>query len=58
MTPSMGSALEDLELHGLVVIYPGSTRYTLRPRVEVMSLAQCVGRVGLTSKDAGLYVGI
>jgi hypothetical protein len=41
MTPSMGSALEDLELHRLLVIYPGSTRYTLRPKVEVMPLAQC-----------------
>ena len=42
MTPSMGSALDDLELHRLLVIYPGTVRYTLRPKVEVMSLAQCV----------------
>jgi hypothetical protein len=42
MTPSMGSALEDLELQRLLVVYPGSTRYTLRSKVEVMSLAQCV----------------
>src|ERR1700723_1666666 len=45
MTPSMGSALEDLELHRLLVIYPGSVRYTLRPKVEVMSLAQCVAEL-------------
>jgi hypothetical protein len=39
MTPSMASALRDLELHRLFVIYPGSTRYTLQPKVEVLSLA-------------------
>ncbi len=42
MTPSMDSALEDLALHRLLVVYPGTTRYTLRSNVEVMSLAQCV----------------
>jgi uncharacterized protein len=42
MTPSMDSALEDLALHRLLVVYPGTTRYTLRSKVEVMSLAQCV----------------
>jgi len=46
MTPSMGSALEDLELNRLFVIYPGSVRYALRPKVEVMSLAQCVAELG------------
>ena len=45
MTPSMGSALEDLELHRLFVVYPGSVRYTLRPKVEVMSLAQCMAEL-------------
>jgi uncharacterized protein len=45
MTPSMGSALEDLELHRLLVVYPGSVRYTLLPKVEVMSLAQCVAEL-------------
>ncbi len=42
MTPSMASALEDLDLHRLLVVYPGSVRYALGPKVEVMSLAQCV----------------
>lgn len=42
MTPSMVAALRDLDLHRLVVVYPGATRYTLRSRVEVMSLPQCV----------------
>jgi predicted AAA+ superfamily ATPase len=41
-TPSMGSAIDDLKLHRLFVVYPGSLRYTLRPNVEVMSLSQCV----------------
>jgi predicted AAA+ superfamily ATPase len=45
MTASMGSALEDLDLHRLLVVYPGSTRYTLRPKVEVTSLAQCVAEL-------------
>jgi hypothetical protein len=45
MTPSMVSALKDLELHRLLVVYPGSTRYTLRSKVEVMSLAQCVAEL-------------
>jgi len=42
MTPSMVSALKDLELHRLLVVYPGSTRYKLRSKVEVMSLAECM----------------
>jgi hypothetical protein len=45
MTPSMSSALEDLELHRLLVVYPGSVRYAIRPKVEVMSLAQCVAEL-------------
>jgi hypothetical protein len=42
MTPSMLSAPKDLELHRLLVVYPGSTRYTLGPKVEVLSLAPCL----------------
>jgi predicted AAA+ superfamily ATPase len=45
MTPSMVSAFKDLDLHRLLVVYPGSTRYTLRSKVEVMSLAQCVAEL-------------
>jgi len=45
MTPSMASALDDLDLHRLLVVYPGSIRYALRPRVEVMSLAQCMAEL-------------
>jgi uncharacterized protein len=43
MTPSTVSALKDLELNRLLVVYPGSTRHTLRSKVEVMSLAECMG---------------
>jgi predicted AAA+ superfamily ATPase len=42
MTPSIVSAIEDLDLHRLLVVYPGSVRYALGPKVEVMSLAQCM----------------
>ena len=45
MTPSMGAALEVLDLHRLLVVYPGSVRYTLRPKVEVMSLAHCLAEL-------------
>jgi hypothetical protein len=45
MTPSMGSALEDLGLHRLLVVYPGAVRYSLGPKVEVMPLAQCVSEL-------------
>jgi hypothetical protein len=45
MTLSMGSALKDLELHRLSVVYPGTRRYTLRSEVEVMSLARCVAEL-------------
>jgi hypothetical protein len=41
----MGSALEDLELQRSLVVYPGSTRYSLRSQVEVMSLAQCLAEL-------------
>jgi uncharacterized protein len=45
MTSSMVSALKDLGLHRLLVVYPGAIRYALRPKVEVMSLAQCVAEL-------------
>jgi len=34
-----------LELHRLLVVYPGSTRYKLRSKVEVMSLAECMAEL-------------
>ena len=45
MTPSIVSALNDLELHRLLVIYPGSTRYRLGHKVEVMSLAESIAEL-------------
>jgi predicted AAA+ superfamily ATPase len=42
MTPSMTSALQDLSLHRLFVVYPGTARYSPAARVEVLSLADCV----------------
>jgi uncharacterized protein len=39
MTPSMRSALTDLELDRLVVIYPGDRRYRLNDKVEVVPVS-------------------
>lgn len=38
LTPSMRTALEDLKLDRLVVIYPGERRYALAEQVEVVPL--------------------
>jgi predicted AAA+ superfamily ATPase len=45
MTPSMASSLSDLELHRLLVVYPGSTRYRLQPKIEAMSLVECIAEL-------------
>jgi hypothetical protein len=37
--PSMSSALHDLELEHLWVLYPGDRDYRLAPKVTVLSLA-------------------
>jgi len=42
MTPSMHSALGDLKLDRLYVVYPGSTRYALSAKVEVSPLDACI----------------
>lgn len=41
MTPSMSSALRDLRLHRLYVVYPGAKHYRLADRVEVLPLTEC-----------------
>lgn len=41
ITPSMQSALADLKLDCLFVVYPGRTRYALSARVEVLPLEDC-----------------
>jgi hypothetical protein len=38
LTPSMRTALHDLRLDALYVVYPGSRRYALAERVEVVPL--------------------
>jgi predicted AAA+ superfamily ATPase len=45
LTPSIASALKDLELHRLFVIYPGSTRYALHQKVEVLPLTDCIAEL-------------
>ncbi len=42
LTPSMRIALDDLNLDQLIVAYPGSRRYPLAKRVEVVPLAELV----------------
>jgi uncharacterized protein len=39
LTPSMLIALEELDLHALYVVYPGSRRYRLHEKVEVVPLS-------------------
>lgn len=40
MTPSIRTALEDLELDHLTVISPGERRYRLSDQVEVLPMAE------------------
>ena len=40
LTPSMRTAVDDLDLTHLTVIYPGTKAYTLAPKVTVVPLAQ------------------
>lgn len=42
LTPSMRTALTDLKLDHLTVVYPGEQQYTLAKNVEVVPLAQLV----------------
>ena len=42
LTPSMRTALRDLKLDELRVVYPGPTRYPLGEGVEAVPLADCV----------------
>lgn len=49
LTPSMRTALEDLRLDRLMVIYPGDQRYPLAGRVEVVPL------INLYVKDGELF---
>ncbi len=44
LTPSMRSALADLKLDELLVLYPGTRRYRLAENVAVVPLAELIGR--------------
>jgi hypothetical protein len=44
LTPSMQTALKDLRLEALYVVYPGSRRYALAANVEVVPLGALVER--------------
>jgi predicted AAA+ superfamily ATPase len=46
LTPSMRTALEDLRLDRLVVIYPGERRYALAEQVEVVPLMDLCAKGG------------
>lgn len=46
LTPSMRTSLADLELDRLVVIYPGTRRYSLAEGVEVLPLVELAGVLG------------
>ena len=45
LTPSMRTALADLQLDALYVVYPGPRRYRLAERVEAVPLAALLGPV-------------
>lgn len=45
MTRSMHSAVRDLRLSRLWVVYPGSARYSLGQGVEVLPLADCIAEL-------------
>jgi hypothetical protein len=42
MTPSMRTALHDLRLQALYIVYPGNRRYALAEGVEAVPLAALV----------------
>lgn len=51
ITPSMRNAMEDLKLEQLAVVYPGSKRYSLGNRINVVPLAMVAeGMKGLFPK--------
>ena len=51
MTPSMGTALQDLKLEQIAVVYPGTKRYSLGERVAAVPLeAVAEGMKGLFPK--------
>jgi predicted AAA+ superfamily ATPase len=47
LTPSMRTAMQDLELDKLVVVYPGSQPYSLAEGINVLPLARAIGKDGI-----------
>src|SRR3990172_4474228 len=47
LTPSMRTAMVDLELDKLVVVYPGSQSYSLAEGINVLPLKNIVGKDGI-----------
>jgi predicted AAA+ superfamily ATPase len=46
MTPSMRSALADLDLDGILAVHPGDKNWQITDRVEAVTLAEAVARLG------------
>lgn len=53
LTPSIRIALEDLQLERVAVVYPGTRRYALADRVEVVPLSVLAEPGSLFDTDAG-----
>ena len=51
LTPSMRSALQDLGLKRIAVIYPGGKRYALSEQVEAVPLRELANRGGLFGEE-------
>ena len=50
LTPSMKTALVDLKLTRLFVVYPGDRRYALADRVEAVPLSELVSGTNFVVK--------
>ncbi|MDO9130594.1 MAG: hypothetical protein Q7U34_12085 [Anaerolineales bacterium] len=53
LTASMRTAMQDLDLDRLIVLYPGPHPYPLAERVSVMPLAELARRLDLLYSIAG-----
>lgn len=53
LTPSIETALENLHLERVAIVYPGTKRYSLGERVEVVPLLMLAGRGGLFAGTPG-----
>ena len=45
LSPSMRAAIDELKLDRLSVVYPGTRRYQLAPRITVVPLGSVVGGI-------------